>query len=260
MSLDRERLTLTSQVNRKIFTCGECPKTYKYVSSLKKHERAAHNITSSMKTEEMTEKERFDCQNCGRHYLNKSILFRHLKKHMVEEKKEDISTGGEDGFRDLSEPFQDRKSFSDLKVSIPLSELVAGALRVLHSDHFDILYQGRLLHVKNDGATEFHELEDSVDNPSFCSSNLKTWSQQQLEDLEVMMFSLPNENVFLEDQLCVPHQLICEHIEHIHNKGCGHIFIYHNGHIDYIVEGRLHHPHTDHCDDHGAVVMAGDGL
>lgn len=29
----------------------------------------------------------------------------------------------------------------------------------------------------------------------------------------------------------------------------------HGDHIDYIVDGRLHHPHGDHCDDHGPVEV-----
>jgi hypothetical protein len=30
----------------------------------------------------------------------------------------------------------------------------------------------------------------------------------------------------------------------------------HGDHVDYLVGGRLHHPHGDHCDDHGAVQVA----
>ena len=30
----------------------------------------------------------------------------------------------------------------------------------------------------------------------------------------------------------------------------------HGDHVDYLVEGHLHHPHGDHCDDHGPVQMA----
>jgi hypothetical protein len=26
--------------------------------------------------------------------------------------------------------------------------------------------------------------------------------------------------------------------------------------VDYLVEGHLHHPHGNHCDDHGAVAVA----
>ncbi len=27
----------------------------------------------------------------------------------------------------------------------------------------------------------------------------------------------------------------------------------HGGHTDYLVAGHLHHPHGEHCDDHGKV-------
>jgi hypothetical protein len=30
----------------------------------------------------------------------------------------------------------------------------------------------------------------------------------------------------------------------------------HGEHMDYLVDGHLHHPHDDHCDDHGAVTLA----
>jgi ethanolamine utilization protein EutQ (cupin superfamily) len=29
----------------------------------------------------------------------------------------------------------------------------------------------------------------------------------------------------------------------------------HGDHIDYIVDGRLHHVHDGHCDDHGPVEI-----
>jgi hypothetical protein len=28
----------------------------------------------------------------------------------------------------------------------------------------------------------------------------------------------------------------------------------HGDHVDYLYEGRLHHPHGDHCDDHGPLA------
>jgi hypothetical protein len=28
----------------------------------------------------------------------------------------------------------------------------------------------------------------------------------------------------------------------------------HGDHIDYLVNGRLHHPHGNHCDDHGPLT------
>jgi hypothetical protein len=30
----------------------------------------------------------------------------------------------------------------------------------------------------------------------------------------------------------------------------------HGDHVDYLVAGRLHHPHGDHCDDHGPLIVA----
>ena len=41
----------------------------------------------------------------------------------------------------------------------------------------------------------------------------------------------------------------CKHEE------CGHEKVPHGDHVDYLVDGRLHHPHGDHCDDHGPVSV-----
>lgn len=40
-----------------------------------------------------------------------------------------------------------------------------------------------------------------------------------------------------------------------HGPGCGHEAVPHGNHIDFLVNGRLHHPHGDHCDDHGPVEV-----
>ena len=40
---------------------------------------------------------------------------------------------------------------------------------------------------------------------------------------------------------------------HRHGPGCGHEAVPHGDHVDYLVDGHLHHPHGDHCDDHGKV-------
>ena len=29
----------------------------------------------------------------------------------------------------------------------------------------------------------------------------------------------------------------------------------HDRHMDFVCGGRLHHPHGDHCDDHGLAAM-----
>lgn len=52
------------------------------------------------------------------------------------------------------------------------------------------------------------------------------------------------------------HVCICEatrEYKHVHGPNCGHHAIMHDGHVDYIVNGKLHHPDGDHCDDHGPI-------
>ena len=43
---------------------------------------------------------------------------------------------------------------------------------------------------------------------------------------------------------------------HVHGEGCGHDEVPHGNHVDYLVDGRLHHPHEGHCDDHGPLQTA----
>jgi len=40
---------------------------------------------------------------------------------------------------------------------------------------------------------------------------------------------------------------------HTHSATCGHPRVIHGDHVDFLVDGRLHHPHGSHCDDHGAI-------
>jgi UDP-2,3-diacylglucosamine pyrophosphatase LpxH len=30
----------------------------------------------------------------------------------------------------------------------------------------------------------------------------------------------------------------------------------HGDHVDYLVDGHLHHPHGNHCDNHGPITLA----
>lgn len=46
---------------------------------------------------------------------------------------------------------------------------------------------------------------------------------------------------------------VTKELKHRHSLSCGHPQISHNGHLDYIVDGRLHYQHGDHCDDHGPI-------
>lgn len=48
---------------------------------------------------------------------------------------------------------------------------------------------------------------------------------------------------------CAPVPCGCDHTD------CGHEEVPHGDHKDYLVEGRLHHKHGDHCDDHGPVKV-----
>lgn len=38
-----------------------------------------------------------------------------------------------------------------------------------------------------------------------------------------------------------------------HGPGCGHEAVPHGDHVDFLVDGTLHHPHAGHCDLHGPV-------
>jgi len=49
--------------------------------------------------------------------------------------------------------------------------------------------------------------------------------------------------------ICAPIACQCGH------DGCEHPLVPHGDHYDYLVDGRLHHPHGDHCDDHGPVTV-----
>jgi hypothetical protein len=50
---------------------------------------------------------------------------------------------------------------------------------------------------------------------------------------------------------CTPKHACAGHPKgHIHGQGCGHQAIVHDDHVDYIVDGHLHHQHDGHCDLH----------
>ena len=43
---------------------------------------------------------------------------------------------------------------------------------------------------------------------------------------------------------------------HVHGAGCGHTAIDHDGHLDYLQDGRLQHPRGDQMDEHTIAVSA----
>jgi hypothetical protein len=98
-----------------------------------------------------------------------------------------------------------------------------GHKRVAHEGHEDYLHDGHLHHV-HDGHVDEHSVADSADNPSACTPS----------------------------HACGGHTA-----DHSHGAGCGHDAVPHAGHVDYLVNGHLHHVHGGHCDDHGRLNVAG---
>ncbi|WLF83141.1 hypothetical protein [Moraxella sp. ZY210820] len=92
-----------------------------------------------------------------------------------------------------------------------------GHTAIKHGDHIDYLHDGHLHHAHN-GHYDEHSLDVNEQNPVECNQQHQCGS-------------------------------------HVHGEGCGHEAVPHGDHIDYIVDGRLHHQHGDHCDDHGPVEI-----
>ena len=96
-----------------------------------------------------------------------------------------------------------------------------GHIAIKHGDHIDYLHDGHLHHMHGDHVDE-HVIEISEKNPDHCTPNYQ----------------------------CTGHDA-----DHVHGPDCGHEAVPHGDHIDYLVDGRLHHPHNGHCDDHGPVEI-----
>jgi hypothetical protein len=97
-----------------------------------------------------------------------------------------------------------------------------GHMAVRHEGHIDYLHDGHLHHVHDDRVDE-HKIDVSPTNPDLCT---------------------PRHRCSAHDQ------------SHVHGPGCGHEAVPHGDHVDYWVDGHLHHPHGDYCDDHGPLSTA----
>lgn len=86
---------------------------------------------------------------------------------------------------------------------------------VQHEGHTDYLHDGHMHHMHGEHADE-HVVAESKKNVSSCAPEHK-----------------------------------CHDVQHRHNSSCGHQQVPHGNHVDYLVEGHLHSPCQDHCDDHG---------
>ncbi len=95
-----------------------------------------------------------------------------------------------------------------------------GHVALVHDGHVDYLHDGHLHHVHGDHVDE-HALAVSAANPAQCA----------------------------------PHACAGHDPAHRHGPGCGHEAVPHGDHVDYLVDGHLHHPHAGHCDLHGAVTL-----
>ena len=98
-----------------------------------------------------------------------------------------------------------------------------GHTAIKHQGHTDYLHDGHLHHVHKDHIDE-HTLEVSKANPDGCT-----------------------------------HGDVKGHDEkHTHGPKCGHEAVPHGDHVDYLVGDQLHHPHKDHCDNHGKVEIVSE--
>jgi hypothetical protein len=95
-----------------------------------------------------------------------------------------------------------------------------GHTGIRHGDHIDYVHDGHLHHAGG-GRVYEHRLEVADGDPQSCTPGFRGAHESG----------------------------------HQHGLGCGHEAVPHGDHTDYIVEGRLHHTHDDHCDDHGAVTV-----
>ncbi|MGA7329375.1 MAG: hypothetical protein WBX25_34050 [Rhodomicrobium sp.] len=100
-----------------------------------------------------------------------------------------------------------------------------GHTAVRHAGHVDYLHEGHLHHMEGDRVEE-HAIEVSKTNPEACT---------------------PSHDCGGHDQ------------GHIHGPSCGHEAVPHGDHVDYLVNGHLHHPHDGHCDDHGPLEVTAKG-
>src|ERR687888_601680 len=94
-----------------------------------------------------------------------------------------------------------------------------GHTAVRHEDHVDYLHDGHL----------HHPHEDHVDEHAIA-------------------VDAAHPDGHTEPAPCDP--------THAHGDGCGHEAVPHGDHVDFLVDGTLHHPHDDHCDDHGRLEAA----
>lgn len=96
-----------------------------------------------------------------------------------------------------------------------------GHTAIRHNDHVDFLHDGHLHHL-HEGHVDEHTLEVTATNPADCTDGHDCGGHAE---------------------------------EHQHGAECGHEAVPHGDHVDYLVDGHLHHQDGDHCDNHGPVEV-----
>lgn len=97
-----------------------------------------------------------------------------------------------------------------------------GHTTVAHEGHTDYLHGGHLHH-PHEGHVDEHVVAETGANPETCTPG----------------------------HACTGHD-----DGHAHGRACGHEVVPHGAHTDFLVEGHLHRPHGEHCDDHGVLAVA----
>ncbi len=98
-----------------------------------------------------------------------------------------------------------------------------GHIAIQHGDHIDYIHEGHLHHL-HEGHYDECLIEVSTINPDTCT----------------------------QGHTCSGHE-----VSHVHGVNCGHPQVPHGDHIDYLVDGHLHHYHNGHCDNHGKIQIIG---
>lgn len=96
-----------------------------------------------------------------------------------------------------------------------------GHVAIQHEGHVDYLHDGHLHH-PHEGHFDEHVLAVTAQNPADCTNG---------------------------------HECMGHDAGHVHGAGCGHEAVPHGDHVDYLVDGHLHHVHNGHCDNHGPIDL-----
>lgn len=193
----------------------------------------------------------------------------------------------------LGSPIRDRPSLIDYpNFNVKAKSL---SILIRYQGEIYYLYDRMLNRCKPSGELTIKQIENDFTNPSGCRklceekhsihSGCHDWNSstvfsqnhniepQSIFDEENFLASpkmLPQEDyfpelscsksLFGEDKCINKEHYMCanendKNLRHIHDAYCGHPAIMHDGHVDYIVNGRLQHPDGDHCDDHGPICV-----